>query len=995
MTEHIITRPQKLSKLSSHSSEIDNLWTSLEMEVTLNDEGQYEASETSINCNFSNLYPKSYNNINNQHVAISYCNKTIDTRGPIQQRPRVRKESEILRRQRQKMRRKERRREATRQAIEEDLKAIELAINNPLTSRHQNLIPQNQDVSKSHQSPTIVRVVPEELLTHSALSQTTTLTDVLSNKCQKEDEAKDARKPALITLPSPTVSWEHLVVFLANRLGGQVTSEEAQCIHKHVIDQMKNLNKHPLETNIQIINSGIVPPNFFLLNLANKESHHWFLTECPPYQEGDFVAKPIEAEEAPWPAIISFGLKNQQKVDVPELLKRLDLQNRAYQINRWTYLSMNGQPGSWNLKFQIPGDLLSALKNANWRLYYRLMCLSIQYDFSASKALRQQAFGEMKHLEIGTNHKKGNFKELMEDSIVPEPISSNKNMKTKSSASEINRKSLVHKDSPTVFYKYQVAFLSNRPGGDVTEKEGKHIQNHIVDALSNTSNRMWTNLLPTNMGVVSSHLFLITSDDKELYNWLLKDCSSYKDGGFVASPVSAKDILWPEVISFGLKKQEKPDIPELLKCITLQNRKYNIKNWRHLTTKGVPGNWELQFQVPRDVLPVLRTASWKLYYGLMSLNVQHVGGRKTLEEMTGRMQEITKSLLENCSKTVPTTLVEKHTAAPVSQTDTSKILSKAESTVKKSLSKVNREAATQLSETIASSNAGPKVRPFSIDHQKTLTIPKSQNTNLSNAPLEAKKPLSQDKRNSTASPSQLIASSNLVPKIERPLSNGVRTSPTATNSPTSIPINANILPEGKSTNGASTGGSSKYQVVFLANRPGGEVTKEEVKLIKKHVIKQMKNRIGTNIQFYDFGVVPPNFFLIIAGNDATYKWLLNECPSYKNGDFVASPVPAEDAPWPEIVTFRIKNEEKIDIPELMKGLAQQNRSYQIHRWRHVGLSGESGDWKLDFQIPGDILPVLKWAGWRLFYDTICLSVRYDLEASKALRQKTIEGTQHP
>ncbi|XP_050304555.1 uncharacterized protein LOC126742066 [Anthonomus grandis grandis] len=359
-----------------YSKDVDNLWETMEMVIGSSDDDKDKSSE------------------NPDSTSSSKKDSNLQTIAQVVKDPpltlQVKPESNITELQRRDQLRREKQRRKN-QKYKERLQEKQLrAINRHL----------NQYGGQNSSMPALIKPLLGVQLPEKANPEEN------SNKIIKENPEPQPKVPIsnktetsngnpLMEINENGKENNYQVVFVSNKPGGELTEEEGERVQNHILDHMMTAMANSNQIELQFTNAGLVsPPNFFLITSANDESYTWLLKQCPPYKDGDFNAKPLAVKVAPWPKVISFRLK-KQKVDIPELLSVLNLQNRQSQVQKWTHFSTRGKPGDWELLFQVPGDVFDNIKGANWKLYYGLVLLTVRHDSGASEELRRRLLDKM------------------------------------------------------------------------------------------------------------------------------------------------------------------------------------------------------------------------------------------------------------------------------------------------------------------------------------------------------------------------------------------------------------------------------------------------------------------------------------------------------------------------------------------------------------------------------------------------------------------------
>jgi hypothetical protein len=162
----------------------------------------------------------------------------------------------------------------------------------------------------------------------------------------------------------------------------------------------------------------------------------------------------------------------------------------------------------------------------------------------------------------------------------------------------------------------------------VLEEEVETIRRHIVDemlrAMRGPDGRpRGPELHFWNSGRVEPGWFLISAQSDESMRWLIEGCPPPQVGEVSFAAMRSADAPWPERIGLWLKSPE-VDLDRLTSVLELQNRAFQVDEWRHMETTGGPGNWFVVFMVGRDVVERLEASGWTLFYELVTLSVRRV-----------------------------------------------------------------------------------------------------------------------------------------------------------------------------------------------------------------------------------------------------------------------------------------------------------------------------------------------------------------------------------
>lgn len=170
----------------------------------------------------------------------------------------------------------------------------------------------------------------------------------------------------------------------------------------------------------------------------------------------------------------------------------------------------------------------------------------------------------------------------------------------------------------------------------------------------------------------------------------------------------------------------------------------------------------------------------------------------------------------------------------------------------------------------------------------------------------------------------------------------------------------------------------ELQVVFMSNRPEGNILPEEVEKLKAHLINEMSKAmtksaggpLGLELRFRNSSLTEEDWFLITAENTESRDWLVQNCKSVYTANTCFSAILATKAPWPAEVSFVIKCEAQPDIEKVAKMLNLQNRTFQVTKWKHLDTAevGEPGNWRLTFRVNGEIRKLLEAGPHTLWYE---------------------------
>lgn len=199
----------------------------------------------------------------------------------------------------------------------------------------------------------------------------------------------------------------------------------------------------------------------------------------------------------------------------------------------------------------------------------------------------------------------------------------------------------------------------------------------------------------------------------------------------------------------------------------------------------------------------------------------------------------------------------------------------------------------------------------------------------------------------------------------------------------------------------SPGLKKELQVVFMSNRPEGEILPEEAEKLKAHLINKMSEAMtspsGPELRFRNSGLTEQDWFLVTAENTESRDWLVQDCRPLTEENTSFRAILATEAPWPAEVSFVIECEAKPDTEKVVEMLHLQNRTLQVDKWKHLETVGISGNWYFTFRVNGETRKLLE-AERLMWYELATIQVfnliPYGKQPVSALSQRKKPGEKH-
>ncbi|CAH1967058.1 unnamed protein product [Acanthoscelides obtectus] len=194
-----------------------------------------------------------------------------------------------------------------------------------------------------------------------------------------------SKKPRLESQSRPAASRNDSddlqVAICSNRPTGEVLPQEAARIKSYIVQEsvkaMQGPTGGPRGPPLRFTNSKRCDEGWFLITPLDSVAQNWLLRILAPLRIGNLVFKPMKAADAPWPTLVEMLVTTPQ-LDVQRLLMMLDLQNPTLRMKDWKHLTSKGRPGGWIVTFSVVQEVVDALEECDWTLWYELDSIRVR-----------------------------------------------------------------------------------------------------------------------------------------------------------------------------------------------------------------------------------------------------------------------------------------------------------------------------------------------------------------------------------------------------------------------------------------------------------------------------------------------------------------------------------------------------------------------------------------------------------------------------------------